>query len=130
VAPLVTTSGSQTAAVAKPPLNNAAAAATQLLLNHPIGSNVPSVKPPGITATKSAQAAEAPDICSWVRRIKPRFNRAALKPIGETDRPVPLGFTYREKNLRPKLPHRNANALQISHRHQKQEQGQKSEVRY
>jgi len=77
VAPLVTTLGSQTAAVAKPPLNNAATAATPLPRNHPIGSNVPSVKPPGITATKSARAAEAPDIYSRVSLIKPQFNRAA-----------------------------------------------------
>jgi len=111
VAPLVTTSGWQTAAVAKPPLNSAAAAATQLLPNHPIGSNVLSVKPPGITAIKNARAAKAPDTYSWVRRIKPQSNRAAIKPIGETDRPLPLGFMYREKNLRPKLSRRNASGL-------------------
>jgi len=76
VAPLVTTSGSQTAAVAKPPLINAAPAATPMLPNHPIGSNVPSVKPPGITAIKNVQAAKAPATYLWVSRIKPQSDRA------------------------------------------------------
>ncbi len=118
MAPLATTSGSQTVAVPKPALNDAAAAATQLLPNHRIGSNVPSAKQPAITATKSARAAKAPDIYSSVRRTKPQSNRADIEPIGEADRPD------------PKLSHRNANAAQISRRHQKQEKGQKPEARY
>jgi hypothetical protein len=51
--------------VAKPAASNAAAALTQLPPKHPIGPNVQTVKPPDMTAIKSARTAKVPAIYSW-----------------------------------------------------------------
>jgi len=52
--------------VAKPSANNAAAGLTQLPSKLLIGSNVHTVKQPGITAIKNARTAKVPAIYSWV----------------------------------------------------------------
>jgi len=94
VAALVTTSGSQTAVVAKPSVKNAAAELTQLPSRHLIGANVHIVKQPDITAIRNARTAKVPAIYSSACGIQPRSKRATFNYFFSNITSVDLIFLW------------------------------------